>query len=175
MSDRLISQRAIDYTRLRHLLSQRQWQAADEETTDVMLKAANRHEEGWLRVEDIERFPIQDLQTIDQLWVKYSKGRFGFSVQQRLWESIGGHSQAGYVTYEKFAAKVGWCDRFGWCDDPEFSFTAPVGHLPASFLRARDAAEVGYMWLLRAGWGVRVALYSRTFAVQEAELEMCEV
>ncbi|HEY9611918.1 GUN4 domain-containing protein [Allocoleopsis sp.] len=50
-----------------------------------MLKAAGREKEGWLNVKSIEMFPYADLRTIDSLWVKYSDGRFGFSVQNRIW------------------------------------------------------------------------------------------
>ncbi|MBW4641306.1 MAG: GUN4 domain-containing protein [Gloeocapsa sp. UFS-A4-WI-NPMV-4B04] len=79
----------VDYTSLDSLLASSQWQKADEETAAVMLKIASRVTVGWLREEDIKDFPCQDLQTINDLWVKYSQGRFGFSVQSNVWESIG--------------------------------------------------------------------------------------
>ena len=54
-----------------------------------MCKAMNRQEEGYLRKEDIKNFSCQNLRTIDQLWVKYSNGRFGFSVQKKIWQACG--------------------------------------------------------------------------------------
>ncbi len=47
----------------------------------------------------------EDLRTIDQLWVKYSNGRFGFSVQKRIWHSIGGNKYADYKTGATLAIK----------------------------------------------------------------------
>ena len=70
----------VDYTSLDSLLASSQWRKADEETAAVMLKIAGRAIAGWLREKDIKDFPCLDLQTINDLWVKYSQGRFGFSV-----------------------------------------------------------------------------------------------
>lgn len=39
--------------------------------------------------EDIEKFPINKLQAIDNLWTKYSEGRFGFSVQASIYKKHG--------------------------------------------------------------------------------------
>ncbi len=54
-----------------------------------MLKACHQEKNTWLRIQDIQLFPCIDLRTIDQLWVRYSNGRFGFSVQKRIWQSVG--------------------------------------------------------------------------------------
>jgi hypothetical protein len=62
---------------------------ADEETGAIMLKITRRVTAGWLTEEDIQEFPCPDLQTINQLWVKYSNERFGFTVQSRIWENVG--------------------------------------------------------------------------------------
>uniref|UniRef100_A0A0C1NM16 GUN4-like domain-containing protein n=1 Tax=Tolypothrix bouteillei VB521301 TaxID=1479485 RepID=A0A0C1NM16_9CYAN len=70
-----------------------------------MLKAALREKQGWLNDESIKNFPCTDLRTIDQLWVKYTNGRFGFSVQKRIWFSVG-------KDYGKFAVSVGWRKTF---------------------------------------------------------------
>ncbi|WP_051470217.1 GUN4 domain-containing protein [Fischerella sp. PCC 9605] len=99
--DKLLSNVGVDYTPLRDLLVAGQWQKADEETGAVMLKIARRVKDGWLREEDFTEFPCLDLETIDRLWVKYSQGRFGFSVQSRIWESVG-------QDYAKFGDVVGW-------------------------------------------------------------------
>lgn len=68
-----------------------------------MWEVAGRQEERSLRAEDFEKFPCEDLHTIDTLWVKYSKEHFGFSVQRRIWRSSGVNSDLG-----KFVADVGW-------------------------------------------------------------------
>ncbi len=135
-TDDLSSDKGVDYAKLRDLLAQGKWREADEETLRVMLKVAGREEDGWLGVEDIEKFPCTDLRTIDTLWVKYSKGRFGFSVQKRIWESVGGTPDADYETYKRFGDRVKWRVDNDWLDyrDLDFTFTpeAPEGHLPAA-------------------------------------------
>ncbi|MEG4987482.1 serine/threonine-protein kinase [Microcoleus sp. BR0-C5] len=87
---RVISAVGMDYTNLQNLLAAKKWREADEETARVMLKVAGREKEGGLNTESIDNFPCEDLRTIDQLWVKYSNGRFGFSVQKRIYKSLGG-------------------------------------------------------------------------------------
>ena len=99
--DELLAGVGVDYTPLHNLLVSGQWQKADEETGALMLKIARRVVAGWLREEDIQQFPCLDLETIDKLWLKYSQRRFGFSVQSRIWESVG-------EDYGKFSDSVGW-------------------------------------------------------------------
>jgi len=120
-------EKGVDYTQLRDLLKAGNWKEADEETLAVMLKASDRESEGWLDSESIKNFPCTDLRTIDQLWVKYSDGHFGFSVQKRIWESVG-------EDYEKFGDRVGWQDKKKiWLSYSELTFTkdSPQGHLPS--------------------------------------------
>ena len=38
----------------------------------------------------MKNFPCQDLGTIDKLWVEYSDGKFGFSVQKKIYQDLGG-------------------------------------------------------------------------------------
>jgi serine/threonine-protein kinase len=135
--DDLSSEKGVDYTKLRDLLAQGEWKEADQETLAVMLKVAGREEYNWLRFEDIDKFPCTDLRTIDTLWVKYSKGRFGFSVQKRIWESVGGTPNADYKTYERFGDRVGWRVNSQLLDGDNLNFTsqAPEGHLPIDGVR----------------------------------------
>jgi WD40 repeat protein/O-acetyl-ADP-ribose deacetylase (regulator of RNase III) len=135
--ERVISERGIDYTRLRDLLAAGQWSEADRETTTLMLKISGREAEGWLREEDIENFSCADLLTIDELWVKYSEGRFGFSVQRDIWQSVGGTKNAPYRSFCSFGERVGWLKRdLNWLTYSELTFnaTAPVGYLPGGLL-----------------------------------------
>lgn len=131
----LLSAAEIDYTNLQNLLAAGEWQEADEETARIMLKVAKREEEGWLTYENIETFPCEDLRTIDQLWVKYSNGRFGFSVQKKIWLEIGGKPNSDLKVWEKFGERVGWYvkekDDWKMYEDLSFSlYYAPIGHLP---------------------------------------------
>ncbi|NES68857.1 MAG: GUN4 domain-containing protein, partial [Okeania sp. SIO2D1] len=76
---KLLSDKNVDYTKLRDFLVNREWKEADEETARCIFKVAGLKENNSLRAEDIENFPCKDLRTIDQLWVEYSNGKFGFS------------------------------------------------------------------------------------------------
>jgi formylglycine-generating enzyme required for sulfatase activity len=73
------------YIRLEQLLANQQWKQADQETARVMLKIAEREEEAFLNIEAIDNFPCDDLEIIDRLWLKYSNGLFGFSIQLNIW------------------------------------------------------------------------------------------
>jgi uncharacterized protein YegL len=130
----LLSAEGIDYTELRYLLAEGKWKDADEETAKVMLQASGQEERGWLDKEDMEKIPSVDLQTIDQLWVKHSNGHFGFSVQKRIWLSVGDRPENDDEIYQKFAESVGWYikyqDKWRLWDEHIFTLNAPQGHLP---------------------------------------------
>ncbi len=135
VSLQLKSAQGVDYTRLRDLLAAGKWREADQETNCVMLKAARREVDGWLDSESIKSFPCDDLRTIEQLWVKYSQGRFGFSVQQKIWLEVGGKDDYEYETECKWAERVGWQKGGRWLEYDDLTFNnqqAPRGHLPVS-------------------------------------------
>ncbi len=136
-SDDLSSEKGVNYTRLRDLLAAGKWKEADAETLAVMLKVSGREQEGYLNEESINMFPCTDLRTIDQLWVKYSNGRFGFSVQKKIYLSVGGKVDGDYYpeAWNKFGDHVGWKvqgNLIDYATDVVFSTSAPVGHLPFS-------------------------------------------
>ncbi|WP_333097959.1 GUN4 domain-containing protein [Microcoleus sp. Pol12A6] len=154
--DSLKSAQGVDYTRLRDLLVTGEWKEGDRETFKVMLKAARREKEGWFDTNSIENFPGDDLRTIDQLWVKYSQGHFGFSVQKKIWLEIGG--KVDYDTECKLGDRVGWRKRRkgrkGWLeyDDLTFNLEAPRGHLP-SCARVFAWGGEGLGWVVGVlGW-----------------------
>ena len=123
------------YEKLANYLAAGEWRKADKETTRVMLQVAQREEEGGLREEDIDRFPRNDLRTIDRLWVHYSQGRFGFSVQKEIYQSLGGTREYDRAIWEAFGDRVGWRVVGEWLyySDLSFSCDAPGGHLPVLF------------------------------------------
>ena len=165
--DSLKSAQGVDYTRLRDLLATGEWKEADQETFKVMLKAARREKEGWFDTNSIENFPCDDLRTIDQLWVKYSQGHFGFSVQKKIWLEVGG--KVDYDTECKLSDRVSWRKGGEWLnyDDLTFNLTAQSGHLP----RGGVEEWVGRLWRIGgsavgcfvvAGFGRGSSLASRT-------------
>ncbi|MDB9512352.1 serine/threonine-protein kinase [Kamptonema animale CS-326] len=132
----LISAVGMDYINLRNLLAAGNWKQADRETASVMLKVAGREEEGWLDSSSIDNFPCEDLRTIDQLWVKYSNGRFGFSVQKRIYQSLGGTREDDSKIWEAWGDRVGWRVNSNWLEYEEVAlgteFHKYQGHLPAA-------------------------------------------
>lgn len=119
-----------DYSRLRQLLWSQQWQEADRETENVLLKALRPKTMEPLDRDTILQLPCVDLMTIDQLWSRYSDGRFGFKAQYQI-----------YLQVERRPAD--FLPALGW-RGPAFSLTrglkpynslefnakAPQGHLP---------------------------------------------
>ncbi|MFM6222275.1 MAG: GUN4 domain-containing protein, partial [Dolichospermum sp.] len=148
----------MDYRKLRDLLKAGKWKEADEETRRVMLCVGEREGSGWLNVESIDNFPCEDLSIIDKLWVKYSDGRFGFSVQKRIYQGLGGTRQYNQIGWNKFGDKVGWRKGWSWLYYSEFTFDkkAPEGHLPTSPDTSPVSRGVGMEW-----GGVWVCLLSR--------------
>ncbi|MGR3274245.1 GUN4 domain-containing protein [Acaryochloris marina NIES-2412] len=135
------------YEKLEELLQNQKWEEADQETYRLMITIVGRTEEDWFREKDLKTFPCEDLQTLDRLWVKYSKGKWGFSVQKRIWEECG--SPKTYDgDWEKFGECVGWRKKGNWLEykqltfdlkktsDGEFPFFV-VGCLGVLFSRAK--------------------------------------
>ena len=102
----LISEAGIDYSSLQYLLASQELEKADEQTRKLVLQAAERLD-NWLRNEEIQSLACEDLFIIDRLWTIYSQGRFGFSVQKRIWESLGSE-KSDRGRGEEFSDRVGW-------------------------------------------------------------------
>ncbi|MBE9249598.1 GUN4 domain-containing protein [Dolichospermum sp. LEGE 00240] len=124
----------VIFQNLEALLKAGKWREADLETWELMKKLTKREREGWLRLEDVKNFPRQELRKMDQLWVKYSNGKFGFSVQKQIWLDLGGKLDGEYDwdTFTKLGSRVGWRKNNEWLsyDSYTFSTNALPGHLP---------------------------------------------
>lgn len=124
-------------SKLRDLLASKKWDKADKETLKIMLQVTGREKEGWLDVASIQNFPCEELRAIDQVWLQFSNGRFGFSVQKRIWKSVGGNLKPDDKIYQAFGDRVGWRVNGNWIQIPELNLksSATVGHLPATAVR----------------------------------------
>ena len=111
---RTVRQRIPDhYQALVNYLASGSWRDADQETDKIMLKAVGSEAEkrGYLEPEEIRNFPCPDLQLLDRLWVKFSGGTFGFSVQKRIYVECGAKLDGQYPgdkVWEEFCTRVGW-------------------------------------------------------------------
>jgi len=133
--DDLSSERGMDYGPLRRLLRAQDWKGADQETYEVMIRAMGKTAGDWFSEADLLAFPAGDLRTIDRLWVKYSQGRFGFSVQRHIYVACGATLDGKYPgdqIWRQFADTVGWRVNGMYISykDVIASIAAPVGHLP---------------------------------------------
>ncbi len=126
----LDSERAINYQPLQKLLAQQDFQAADVMTLQKMceLAGAAAVDRKWIYFTEVVNLPVVDLLTLDRLWLMASEGKFGFSVQRRLWLSLG-------KDFTKLWGKIDWKSDNTWTRYPtEFTWdlSAPQGHLPLS-------------------------------------------
>jgi GUN4-like/Caspase domain len=134
-ADDLSSEKGIDYSQLHDWLKAGDWRAADQETYRTMIRAVGKKEGDYFEAAELLNFPCADLKTIDRLWVKYSKGRFGFSVQKKIYLECGGKPDSNYPGNEiwyKFCDRVGWRMNDEWISyyQVTFDISAKQGHLP---------------------------------------------
>jgi uncharacterized membrane protein YqaE (UPF0057 family) len=156
LNDDLSSAVGIDYRNLRNFLAVKDFESANKETKSIFQKISYMD----LNSVDpdpektrIPRIPCTDICTINTLWVKYSEGRFGFSVQYVIWKDI--YLRLCYEKQEfnrrekietseheinfsaQFDALFEFYDIVGWRSGNDYCLiyqeSAPKGHLPAIF------------------------------------------
>ena len=160
----LRSAKEIYYRELEQLLKAKKWYEADQLTDKLMLKASGREKEGWIDLESIKKFPCEDLQTIDRLWVHYSDGLYGFSAQKQIYVECGGNldfSHPNSETWGKFCDRTAWRSEGTWgiyIDQFKNNVMNVKGHLPLKCITWRVV-----VWGIWWGWD----LFSR--------IEACEV
>lgn len=123
------------FKNLYELLKAGSWEEADAETVKLILDLMPERGYPYL---DINQVSPTDLKRINQLWVQYSNGRFGFSVQQNIWKKLlKVYNHNNYWVeedvYYAFIDTVGWTredDRI-YRGEFNYSLNAPIGHLPA--------------------------------------------
>lgn len=126
----LKSECGMDYSLLQQQLAAKDFEAADRTTLQKMCEIAGPTavQRKWLYFTEVEAIPVTDLQTINNLWLIYSEGKFGFTVQREIWLGQG-------KNWENLWVKIGWKKGNNWTRYPnEFIWTleAPRGHLPLS-------------------------------------------
>lgn len=150
----------VDYEPLDFFLRQGQWEEADRETGQILVQLAQRDIWGWLRPEDIEHIPCADLQYLDQLWVEYSQGRFGFSVQKQIYRHMGGMNQFNQRAWNQFAQEVGWRRRRWFrpwvrVQAMTYDLSAPLGHLPRQLSAiGHSRPSLWFSWITMLWWTV---------------------
>ena len=143
------------YETLQNLLKKGKWLEADKETVRLILAIAGQANIENLRPSDIAYIDCSELQVIDRLWLNYSDNRFGFSIQAKTYQDLGGSQQ---TTIEQDAKLIGkWGDRLGWrksgawlkCSDLDYSENAVPGGLPGLWWNSPYGSKMTNYFLAR--------------------------
>ena len=94
----LKSSRGADYSDLQDDLAKKKWKRANEDTTELLLKAFGPKSEKTGNVDSQEALkpPCDELKTVDQLWSQASSGTLGFTAQRQVVKDAGGDYKAAY-------------------------------------------------------------------------------
>ncbi len=122
------SARGLDYAPLERALMAKDFELADRLTSDLLRQLAGPAavSRGYVYYSEVPPIAAVDLESLDRLWLTYSQGRFGFSVQLRLLRSCGDR-------WDLLWPKLGWKLNGTWTRYPgsfTWSLAAPEGHLP---------------------------------------------
>ncbi|KAL6875696.1 hypothetical protein ACP4OV_013209 [Aristida adscensionis] len=122
---------------LGHQLAAGDYRQADDTTRALLIELAGEsaRRRGYVFFSEVQFISAEDLRAIDELWREHSNGKFGYSVQRRLWEK-------SRRDFTRFFIKIGWMkkldteieqynyrafpDEFIW----EMKDDTPEGHLP---------------------------------------------
>jgi len=131
----LPSLRGVDYVPLATMLATGDFKAADQFTRDNLIKISGAADKGrsFVYFTEVKNIPSVDLATMERLWLDFSDGKFGYSVQKRAWDLENGH-------FDNFIRRIGWTAtedgrerKLKWFGANEFIYDvskAPKGHLP---------------------------------------------
>ena len=143
------------YENLQNLLKKGKWLEADKETVRLILAIAGESEIENLLPNQIQKIDCSELQVIDRLWLNYSDNRFGFSVQLKIYQDLGGNEQTTIEQNTKLIEK--WGDRLGWrksgnwlkCSDLDYSQNAAKGGLPGLWWNSPYGSKMTNYFLAR--------------------------
>jgi len=132
---KLESSCGFDFAPLAAALKEGDFLTADQMTREGLITLAGEAavKRGYVYFAEVPQLPEDDLASIERLWLAYSGGKFGYSVQKAAFGSkrVGGN-------FEALFEKLGWKNDQGsllrWLPDKgnEFIYDvmAPEGHLP---------------------------------------------
>ncbi|TVP63838.1 MAG: GUN4 domain-containing protein [Leptolyngbya sp. LCM1.Bin17] len=109
---------------------------ADEETVRVILQEAGTSNREDLTPDAVRQFPCSVLRVIDRLWVTYTGGRFGFSVQLNIYQRVGGTLETAIAQdaqrLQQLGEQVGWRAQGEWksLGQARHDLNDPVGCYP---------------------------------------------
>ncbi|NJM21116.1 MAG: hypothetical protein HC836_20885 [Richelia sp. RM2_1_2] len=125
-------------SQLQQFLKSKNWAAADKETRRLLSPEKDPYGPNPASI------PLELIREIDRAWLAASDGRFGFSVQAKIWrQAMATHPKNSEAGVNAFRDAVGWklivprtendFISSDWLNESELNYSstsAPVGHLP---------------------------------------------
>jgi predicted NACHT family NTPase len=139
------------YQTLENLLMEQKWREADQETYRLMITTVGKEEGQWFDAEELLNFPCEELLAIDRLWVKYSQGKWGFSVQKQIYADCGATLDGSFPGTEIW---YDFCDRVGWRKDNSFLNYSDLTFDPSISPSGEFPVGGGVGWLAVVGAGL---------------------
>ena len=140
------------YNSLRTFLANRDFVKADEETSRILLEITGNTDKGYNDLLSSSKIHCSVYQSIDRLWLEYSKdasgkSKFGFSLQMRIRHTVKNN--------EEFGERVGWRRNNYWITYNDLNNDvarnlgeAPEGYLPSRFRTSKDDDNLSAGWML---------------------------
>lgn len=121
----------VDYSALETALKTGEFRVADDLTRALLIELAGEDAEAreFVYFTEVANIPVKDLKTIDNLWTTYSEGKFGYSVQRKIWKQ-------NKEQWGKFFKQLDWTtgennSYRSWANNEYiYSMEAKNGHLP---------------------------------------------
>lgn len=145
----------VRYQPLRNMLSQGKWEEADKETIRLIAEISGHEDLEDFRPDEVRRFPCVHLQVIDNLWLTYSKERFGFSIQARIYQEEGGNIETTIEqdsdVLKRWGNRLGWRANNRWrkCDELDWTLNAPLGSHPSRWWNSPFGSKMTNYFLAR--------------------------
>lgn len=156
MEDKLMLITDVErYQKLQGLLKVGKLLEADDETVSVIMQEAGKSDREDLTPDEVKLFPCSVLRVIDRLWTTYTGGRFGFSVQLKLYQEVGGTLETAIAQdvemLRRLADRVGWRENGQWktIDQAEHKMEDPVGCYPVVWWSSPYGAKMVNYFLNR--------------------------
>ncbi|MBD2107842.1 MULTISPECIES: GUN4 domain-containing protein [unclassified Nodosilinea] len=143
------------YQPLQRLLKTGKLREADEETVRVILQEAGTPDREDLTPDAVRLFSCSVLRVVDRLWTTYTGGRFGFSVQLQIYQSVGGTLESALIQdtaiLNRLGEQVGWRQDDQWktIDQARHDLDDPVGCYPIVWWNSPYGAKMVNYFLSR--------------------------
>ncbi|EXC17141.1 hypothetical protein L484_002377 [Morus notabilis] len=123
---------------LRSHLAAGDFRQADEETRRLLIALAGdaAQKRGYVFFSEVQYITESDLKAIDELWRTFSDGKFGYSVQKKIFNKVNND-------FTRFFIKVGWMKKLATTEVEQYNYRSfpteffweidgdtPEGHLP---------------------------------------------